>query len=103
MCRWLVAQRDKLRRVPPATRLRTSGRTRLAAFTGIEVSDLLIDTDVLHPGDGTELDKAGSITVTVPGKTVTVPGKTTTTPGYWVHTPASDKVKVKSKRTVRVR
>lgn len=56
----------------------------------------LVGNVVFYPGDGTELDKAGSITVTVPGVT-------TTTPGYWITNPASSTITVTSTRTVRVR
>lgn len=49
---------------------------------------------VYYPGNGSELDKAGSITVTVPG---------TVTPGYWNFTPAGPLTTVKSTRTVVVR
>lgn len=58
---------------------------------------------VLYPGDGTELDKAGSITVTLPGEWTTVAGQWTTVPGEWVTVPATPVTTVKNVRTVVVR
>lgn len=58
---------------------------------------------VYYPGDGTELDKAGSITVTLPGEWTTVAGQWTTVPGEWVTVPATPVTTVKNVRTVVVR
>lgn len=56
----------------------------------------LLGDVVYYPGNGSELDNAGWITVTVPGQT-------TTTSGYWTTGSATPVTTVKSTRTVVVK